>query len=77
MMLLFAAIPLFADNGHSQYVIASGVSAGRAVDNNRTNGNVTVSNGVEYEIESSGTVNLAVGFNVEKGAYFAIRSLTF
>lgn len=40
-------------------------------------GNVVIKSGTEYEIESSGTVKLAGGFNVEKGAYFAIRSSTF
>lgn len=32
-----------------------------------TFGNVVVSDGIKYEIESSGTVKLAGGFNVEKG----------
>ena len=35
-------------------------------------GNVTVKNGAEYEIEASGTVTLDDGFQVEKGATFAV-----
>ncbi len=62
---------------HSQYVIASEVLAGRAVDSNRTSGNVTVPQGVEYEIEASGTVKLAGGFNVEKGATFTVRPASY
>ncbi len=62
---------------HSQYVIATDVLAGRAVDNNRTSGNVIVPEEVEYEIEASGTVRLAGGFKVEKGATFAIRPASY
>ena len=57
---------------NSQYVIASDVTAGNNVDSIRTTGNVTVSSGIEYEIEASGTVSLEDGFNVEKGATFAV-----
>ena len=39
---------------------------------NRTSGNVIVKDGVEYEIEASGTVTLHDGFFVEKGATFAV-----
>ena len=35
-------------------------------------GNVTVKNGIEYEIEASGTVTLEDGFRVERGATFAV-----
>ena len=72
--------PLVLQNetlGNSQYVIASDVLAGRAVDNNRANGDVIVSDGVEYEIEASGTVKLAGGFKVEKGACFAVRPASY
>ena len=62
---------------HSQYVIATDVLAGRAVDNNRTSGNVIVPEEVEYEIEASGTVRLAGGFKVEKGATFAVRPASY
>ena len=56
----------------SQYVIASDVIAGRSVDSGRTNGDVTVKNGIEYEIEATGTVKIMGGFKVELGARFAI-----
>ncbi len=72
--------PLLLQNvtlDHSQYVIATDVLAGRTVDSNRTSGNVTVSEGVEYEIEASGTVRLAGGFKVEKGATFAVRPASY
>ena len=46
--------------------------SGNAIDSNRTPGEVTVKNGVEYEIEASGTVTLQDGFKVEKGATFAV-----
>lgn len=62
---------------NSQYVFASDVTAGNAVDGNRTSGDVIVKNGVEYEIEASGTVTLCGGFEVEKGATFAVYPSTF
>ena len=65
------------DINRSQYVIASDVTAGRSVDSNRTNGDVTVKSGIEYEIEASGTVTLEGGFNVEKGATFAVYPSCF
>lgn len=65
------------DLNHSQYVIASDVIAGKTVDSGRTNGNVTVKNGIEYEIEASGVVTLEGGFNVEKGATFAVYPSCF
>ncbi|MBQ3730807.1 MAG: hypothetical protein IJS04_02795 [Muribaculaceae bacterium] len=60
------------DLNSSQYVIASDVTAGRSVDSGRTNGDVTVKNGIEYEIEATGTVKITGGFKVELGARFAI-----
>lgn len=65
------------DLDRSQYVIASEVLAGRQVDSSRTNGDVTVKNGAEYEIEAASEVTLAGGFTVEKGAAFAIRPACF
>ena len=65
------------DLDQSQYVIAGEVLAGRQVDSSRTNGDVTVKNGSEYEIEAAGEVKLAGGFTVEKGAAFAIRPASF
>lgn len=62
---------------NSQYVIATDVTAGRSVDSGRTNGNVTVQQGAEYEIEASGKVTLAGGFKVERGAYFTVQKATF
>lgn len=61
----------------SQYVIANDVMMGKAVDNNRTRGDVTVQSGVEYEIEASGNVTLESGFSVEKGAVFAVYPSCF
>ncbi len=61
----------------SQYVIARDVTAGFCVDSNRTNGDVIVNNGVEYEIEASGTVTLYDGFKVERGASFSVIPSTF
>ncbi len=72
--------PLVLQNiilSNSQYVIASDVTAGCSVDSNRTSGNVVVSDGVKYDIETSGTVRLAGGFNVEKGGHFAVRPSSF
>ncbi len=61
----------------SQYVFASDVMAGRSIDSGRTSGDVMVQNGVEYEIEASGTVILKDGFKVEKGATFAVYPACF
>ena len=72
--------PLLLQNvnlNQSQYVIASDVTAGNSVDNGRTVGNVIVKEGVEYEIEASGTVRLEGGFNVEKGATFVVNPSCF
>lgn len=63
--------------GNNQYVIASDVSAGYGIDNNRTSGNVIVPAGIDYEIESSGKVELQDGFKVEKGAFFAVYPSCF
>ena len=62
---------------NSQYVIASEVKAGKSVNTNRTNGNVIVPDDVEYEIEASGKVILEDGFQVEKGATFAVYPACF
>lgn len=61
----------------SEYVIASDVIAGEAIDSNRINCDVIVKNGVQYEIESFGTVTLQDGFQVEKGATFAVYPSDF
>ncbi len=62
---------------HSQYVIADEVTAGKSVDTNRTNGEVTVADGAEYEIEASGKVTLVGGFKVEKGALFSVLKSSY
>lgn len=67
--------PIFLQNISiikSQYVIANDVTAGQSVEEGRSTGDVTVKNGVEFEIESMGTVTLNDGFSVEKGGLFAI-----
>lgn len=61
----------------SQYVVASDFTAGFSVDSDRTSGDVIVKNGVEYEVEASGTVTLRDGFKVEKGAFFSVIPSTF
>ena len=61
----------------SQYVIANDVIAGSSVDTGRTNGNVTIKNGAQYEIETSGKVILSSGFKVERGAYFSVQKSTY
>ena len=65
------------DINRSQYVIASDVTAGSFVDSDRPYGDVTIKNGIEYEIEASGTVTLEDGFSVEKGATFAVYPSSF
>ena len=72
--------PLILQNttlDNSQYVYATDVTAGRSVDSGRTNGNVTIAEGIEYEIEASGKVTLAGGFNVERGAMFTVQKSTY
>ena len=67
--------PLVLQNtsiNRSQYVIANNVLAGNHVDNGRTAGDVTIAPGVDYEIEHKGSVTLAPGFKVEKGATFSV-----
>lgn len=61
----------------SQYVIASDVTAGRSIESGRTSGDVIVKNGVEYEIEASGKVELNRGFKVERGAVFSVRKCSY
>ncbi len=68
-------VPLLLQNEritHSQYVIANDVCAGRNVDTNRANGDLTIAAGVEYELDAKGQVLLAPGFKVEKGALFSV-----
>lgn len=72
--------PLYLQNhniNHSKYVIANNVEAGNSIDSNRTNGDVIVKSGVNYEIEASGTVTLHDGFQVELGATFAVYPSCF
>ena len=61
---------LFADSNVTAVVLDGS-------NRNRTAGDVTVMNGVEYEIEASGTVTLQDGFSVEKGATFAVYPSCF
>ena len=67
--------PLYLQNERverSQYVIANDVYAGSNVDSNRTAGDLTIAEGVEYELDAKGQVVLAPGFKVEKGALFSV-----
>ena len=61
----------------SQYVFASDVIAGKAVDNGRTQGDVIVKDGADYEIEATGKVILNAGFKIEKGAAFSVRKSSY
>ena len=68
-------VPLYLQNErivNSQYVIANDVIAGRNVDSNRTAGDLTIASGVDFEIDAKGSVILAPGFTVEKGALFSV-----
>lgn len=72
--------PIFLQNISvikSQYVIANDFTAGQSVEVGRIAGEVTVKKGVEFEIESIGTVTLNDGFSVEKGASFAVYPSSF
>ena len=73
-------LPLLLQNetiNRSDYVVASDMIAGKMIDPNRTNGNVIIRAGIEYEVEASGTVILENGFKVEKGAMFAVYPSSF
>lgn len=61
----------------SRYIIANNVDIGSNLDNNRTIGNVIITNGKEYEIEAKGNVVIHNGFTVEKGAVFGIYPFAF
>ena len=61
----------------SQYIIANDLIAGYSIDSKRSKGGVIIENGVEYEVEASGTVTLQDGFQVEKGATFAVYPACF
>lgn len=61
----------------SQYVIASDVTAGKSVDNNRTSGQVTVTGDIEYEIEHTGEVRFCGGFKVDKGVKFSVKPSSY
>lgn len=70
-------VPLMLQNcniNNSQYVYASSFSAGNSVVPNITHGNVTIKNGVIYEIEATDDVHLGDGFIVENGATFAVKT---
>ena len=72
--------PLMLQNvtlNRSQYVIATDVTAGNSIDSIRTPGDVTIPDGMEYEIEATGIVRLEDGFKVEKGATFAVYPSSF
>ncbi len=57
---------------NSQYMFASTLAIGKNVDSGRTQGNVTISSGAEYEVEATGDVLLGDGLVVEDGATLRI-----
>ena len=59
---------------NSQYVYASSFSAGINIVPIINNGNVSIKNGADYEIEASDDVYLGEGFVVENGATFAVKT---
>ena len=61
----------------SRYVVANNVEVGANLDSNRTFGNVTITNGAEYEIEAKGDVIIRNGFTVEKGAVFGVYPFAY
>lgn len=72
--LVFIA-PLILQNytiNKSQYVLATEVTAGSNVDSNRSNGDVVVKTGVNYEIQCGGKVEFNGGFTVEKGGALTV-----
>lgn len=72
--------PLIIQNeriNNSQYIIVSDMMAGQNIVSNRTNGDVIIESGIEYEVETSGTITLEDGFKVERGATFAIYPSCF
>lgn len=74
LSLLLVAFSATADNF---FTIAGDVIAGNLIDHKRTAGDVTITQGTSIEIEASGTVTLQGGFNVEKGATFAVYPSSF
>ena len=68
--------PLVLQNttiNQSQYVIASDMTAGKAVDSGRTSGQVTITGDIEYEVEHTGEVRFCGGFKVDKGVKFSVK----
>ena len=57
---------------NSQYVFASDFSIGRDVDANRTEGNVVIASGAEYEVEATGDVLIGDGTIISEGATLRI-----
>lgn len=76
ILFVLGTCPIFAKDTLGSISIEH-KGGGHSVDSGRTSGDVTVKNGVEYEIEASGTVTLESGFNVEKGATFAVYPSSF
>ncbi|MBQ0068262.1 MAG: hypothetical protein KBT09_00695 [Bacteroidales bacterium] len=74
--------PLIMQNytiNQSQHVLATDVTVGSQVDSNRSNGEVVIKAGANYDIQCSGKIELKGGFHVEKGASLTIykpQSLT-
>lgn len=57
---------------NSQYVFASDFSIGKDVDANRTEGNVVIASGAEYEVEATGDVLIGDGTIISGGATLRI-----
>jgi len=57
---------------NSQYVLATDISAGKNIDPNRSDGEVVIKAGANYEIQCSGKIEFKGGFRVEKGATLTV-----
>lgn len=72
--------PLVLQNctiSHSQYVITSNAIIGRDISPYQTTGDIIISTGSQYEIESAKGVEITSGFSVEKGAFLGIYPTSF
>lgn len=71
---LFPLMLQNCDINNSQYVYTSSFFAGRNVNSNIRAGDVTIKNGVLYEVDATDDVFLDEGFIVESGATFNVKT---